>query len=145
MVRSNGLIFYSIFYRCFICLLFLPSEDLLSRFCVMAKITFCRHPPSLPYLVHCQISPMMPQSTSQFTPLAYQSLEPQTHDRYSPSLLWAAIHYGRSASQSWIDGLSQVWFGHVDSHAGLKRYWKFVLHQFRLLVMLVRIFARFWA
>src|SRR5580692_5707644 len=107
MVRSNGLVFYSIFYRCFICLLFLPSEDLLSLACAMAKITFRRRSP-LPYLVHHQISPMMPQSTSRFAPLAYQSPEPQTHDRYSPNLLRAAIHYSRSASQPWIDGLSQV-------------------------------------
>ena len=145
MVRSNSLVFYYIFYKCFIYLLLLPSEDLLSFVCAMAKITFhCRRPP-LPYLVHHQISPIIPQSTSQFAPLAYQSLEPQTHNWYSPNLLWAVIHYGRSASQSWIDGLSQIWFGHIDSHAGPERYWEFVRHQFCLLVMLVRIFARCWA
>ena len=75
------------------------SKDLLSRSCVMVKITFCRRR---------QISPMMPQLTSQFAPLAYQSPEPQTHDWYSPNPLRAAIYYGRSTSQSWIDGLSQV-------------------------------------
>ena len=47
---------------------------------------------------------MMPQSTSHFATSAGQRQELQTHDRYSPNLLRAAIHYGRSVLLSWIDG-----------------------------------------
>src|SRR5580692_7981726 len=84
----------------FICLFFFPSRDLLVHyvyFCVVAKTTLRPPPPPPPYLVHRQISPMMPQLTSHFALPASQSPVHQIHDQYSPNYTQVPTRYGRSA------------------------------------------------